>query len=512
MGSSIIQTQSAASRGEVVIDSNGRLYAAYKKTLSGTDYLAMSYSDDVGLTWTEVTTAAPTGLAYITIAIDSQDNVHVAYIRGTYITSYRTFSALAWGTQEDIFDGTSNTDRVDSIAIAIDGSDFPHVAISQDNASQDDYELFYTNRTTGSWAARTQLSNDTIFAGAEMNPQRVSIRINSLGDIWVFFYSLIGIGSAWGWCRNTGSGWSAPTIQHFVFDNGYEPVSVIDSNNNIHVIMDFAGGTHTQVHWLFTYATSIWSSTTIQSASSFDMMGIGRLSDDTLFLIYGASASVIPPYYRTYNGSWGAQTATDTASANMGASDLHSIGRIATTVWPKLGGVSTQVPTAGYFFVYVDAQFGNSMRRFGFSSDINFSTPQDKNYSREAVGSLPAADSNLSNLFITSEYTAVATEDSVTADQAATNQYAMILFKNKGNTSSDDINVSWIGKSSIAPSASTAVLQIYNRNSGLWETLDSNSTAAANTPFTLSGSKVSGLSNYYDGSNWVSCRVYQLAQ
>lgn len=42
-----------------------------------------------------------------------------------------------------------------------------------------------------------------------------------------------------------------------------------------------------------------------------------------------------------------------------------------------------------------------------------------------------------------------------------------------------------------------------------WETLDTESAAAANTKFTLTGSKTDNLTNYYDANNMVSCRTYQ---
>jgi hypothetical protein len=44
------------------------------------------------------------------------------------------------------------------------------------------------------------------------------------------------------------------------------------------------------------------------------------------------------------------------------------------------------------------------------------------------------------------------------------------------------------------------------------ETLDSNSAAAANTDFTLSGIVTSNLSYYFDANNCIACRVYQEAK
>jgi hypothetical protein len=52
-------------------------------------------------------------------------------------------------------------------------------------------------------------------------------------------------------------------------------------------------------------------------------------------------------------------------------------------------------------------------------------------------------------------------------------------------------------------------LQVYNKTSGLWEELDSDSTTAADTTFTLAGSVGVNISDYYDTGNWVSFRIYQ---
>lgn len=82
-------------------------------------------------------------------------------------------------------------------------------------------------------------------------------------------------------------------------------------------------------------------------------------------------------------------------------------------------------------------------------------------------------------------------------------------FKDKAENQTDTLIRKWIGKTDRACSNSTVYLQIYNQDTGSWENLDSNNSAATGVEFTLEGSKSSNLSNYCDGSNWVSCRVYQ---
>ena len=138
--------------------------------------------------------------------------------------------------------------------------------------------------------------------------------------------------------------------------------------------------------------------------------------------------------------------------------------------------------------------------------------PPDKTYSRGDESSLPSDDTDRDTAFASTDYTDVATDNNVYVQQSAyapTQPYSVFLWKNKHNDSQAIIEPNWIGKASLAPSSSTVYLQIYNRDSTTWETLDSDNTTAANTEFTLTGTQDTSLNNYYDASHWVACRVYQ---
>jgi hypothetical protein len=88
--------------------------------------------------------------------------------------------------------------------------------------------------------------------------------------------------------------------------------------------------------------------------------------------------------------------------------------------------------------------------------------------------------------------------------------HAVFLFKDKYNKLAT-IEPTWTGQSDYAPTTSTVYLQIYNRNSTTWETVDSNNTSGADANFTLTGTITTNLSDYFDANWWVSCRVYQEA-
>ena len=123
---------------------------------------------------------------------------------------------------------------------------------------------------------------------------------------------------------------------------------------------------------------------------------------------------------------------------------------------------------------------------------------------------LPADDTNLETVFTGQDYYDVATEDNVFVDLITTAEYAIFEFKDQSIDATLKASPYCVLKSSLATTESTAYLQIYNRTSGLWETITSNSTTAANTKFTLTGTFSGNPADYYDGSFWASCRVYQL--
>ena len=130
-------------------------------------------------------------------------------------------------------------------------------------------------------------------------------------------------------------------------------------------------------------------------------------------------------------------------------------------------------------------------------------------YSRADLPVLPTNnDNNLTNTFSPQEYLDVENLDGQTSIQTSDGQYSVFLFKNK-NTDQENISATWTGKSNIAPSSSAVYLQIYNRNSTTWETLDTDSTSSVNTNFTLTGTQTTNLSNYFDTNYWISCRIYQ---
>lgn len=134
-----------------------------------------------------------------------------------------------------------------------------------------------------------------------------------------------------------------------------------------------------------------------------------------------------------------------------------------------------------------------------------------KVYTRGDVAAMPADDADLETAFSDSDYDDVETNNAVRVAQTATDEFSAFLFKNKA-TSQKNISVTWNGQTDRAPSVSTVYLQIYNRNTPAWETLDSDDTTGIDTDFDLEGSVSADLGYYFDGNNEIACRVYQEAK
>jgi hypothetical protein len=138
-------------------------------------------------------------------------------------------------------------------------------------------------------------------------------------------------------------------------------------------------------------------------------------------------------------------------------------------------------------------------RRTTFRSKRAVAAPVTRVFSQDALSSLPATNADLTTPFSQLDYGNVSAVDQVRVATTGSS-YILHQFKQRGTSNTLGITCSWTGQASTAASSAAVYLQIYNQSSGLWETLASNSTSAADTDFTLSGSQPTNLANYYDSS------------
>lgn len=101
-------------------------------------------------------------------------------------------------------------------------------------------------------------------------------------------------------------------------------------------------------------------------------------------------------------------------------------------------------------------------------------------------------------------------DDATRVPQSASDEYAIHQFKNYVG----DVNAVTLYcdcQTDLAPSISTVYLQIYNINTLIWDTVDSDNTSNADTDFVLTAIVIP-LTDYKDASSTITCRVWQLAQ
>jgi len=115
---------------------------------------------------------------------------------------------------------------------------------------------------------------------------------------------------------------------------------------------------------------------------------------------------------------------------------------------------------------------------------------------------------DLTTIYTDQEKIDVSIEDNVYVCQEATGKYCIHQFQDYVDDESN-CKFTSVLKCSLAPSISTVYLQIYNNVSMLWETIDSNNSASADTNFILTAT-IYDIAPYKDASKMCACRIYQL--
>ncbi len=131
-----------------------------------------------------------------------------------------------------------------------------------------------------------------------------------------------------------------------------------------------------------------------------------------------------------------------------------------------------------------------------------------EDYTRFHYAALPADNADLTTQYSAQDYIDVNTDDGVRVAQSASGgEYAIHQFKDFVGAAIS-ATLEWQGQTNQACFLSPVLLQIYNHNTTTWDTIDTDNTTTINVDFTL-GATVSDLTDYKDGNNVISCRVYQ---
>jgi len=136
----------------------------------------------------------PTAVTGSAAAIDSSDNIHIAWVaRSTSsLARYLRYSVFdtstdTWGTHTTIsslldFDDIGQGDQ--SVSIAIDASDKAHIVFLSTNGTGtlSDRRIYYTNNVSGSWSTPLRLDSDVTYTGNQ-KAWHPNIAFDSSGNI-----------------------------------------------------------------------------------------------------------------------------------------------------------------------------------------------------------------------------------------------------------------------------------------------------------------------------------------
>jgi hypothetical protein len=208
-----------------------------------------------------------------------------------------------------------------------------------------------------------------------------------------------------------------------------------------------------------------------------------------------------------YNISSDTSAAGSNSITNVSASDLFvSITPGSEDLHLKSGAVAIDEGTdlSGTFTTDIDGTTRTGTWDIGADEYV-----AGTNFSRGDYSPLPTTDADLENIYTAGEVTQVGSDDADRVSQSAIVQYAIHQYKNNVGTATR-WSLRWNGQSSMAPSTSKVVLQIYDRDGTTWEDLDEENGVAANTDFDLTATISSNAEHYKDANNIICCRVYQL--
>jgi len=121
---------------------------------------------------------------------------------------------------------------------------------------------------------------------------------------------------------------------------------------------------------------------------------------------------------------------------------------------------------------------------------------------------LPGNDDDLETSYSEQDMLDVADDDEVYVDQTASGGlYAIHQFKVYAG-SQDTVTVYIDAQTDKSPVTNPVYLQIYNRNTNEWETIDTDDFSEVDTDFVLTA-QILDLTDYKDENTVIACRVYQ---
>jgi cyclophilin family peptidyl-prolyl cis-trans isomerase len=296
-------TDNVGWESSLAIDSNDNLHVTYLDSTNGN----LEYMTYDGSSWSTPVSIDSTDYVgqYSSLAIDSNDNLHVTYLDNTNGNlEYMTYDGSSWSTPVSL----DSTDMVgEDSSLAIDSNDNLHVTYRDFTNGN----LEYMTYDGSSWSTPVSLHTGGISGDVG---RESSLAIDSNDNLHVTY--LNNTNGHLEYMTYDGSSWSTPVSLDSTDNVGWESSLAIDSNDNLHVTyLDY---TSYNLEYM-TYDGSSWS--TPVSIDSTDYVGressLAIDSNDNLHVTYRDFTNGNLEYM-TYNGSsWSTPVSIDSTD-NVG--------------------------------------------------------------------------------------------------------------------------------------------------------------------------------------------------
>ena len=370
--------------------SDGTLWCVYSRSDGTYEQIYISYSPD-GETWTEEQVSSGSGHQYYpSVAVDSQDNVHVVWTGKGWGSNpnynniqYRKRTSSGWQAQEAVTDKDSTQYNP---AIAIDSQGNVHVVWYGGGwgSNPNYYNIQYRKRTSAGWQAQEALTDKD---DKQYDP---AIAIDSQDNVHIVWE-----GGGWGsnpdyyniqYRKRTSSGWQAQEAVTDKDDDQYYPSIAVDSQDNIHIVWEGwgwgtnTGNANTQYRKRTSSGWQTQEAVTDVNYNQFDQT-IAIDSQDNVHVIWtGKGWGSNPDYYnvqyrkRTPSGWQTQEGLTDAAITQQYPSPIWALH-------PTISGAKTNRPKSGYAFVWMD---GTTVK-FYKSDDLSWDSKVVKVVSETAL-------------------------------------------------------------------------------------------------------------------------------
>jgi hypothetical protein len=263
-------------------------------------------------------------------AIDGSDNIHIAWSARSSLSNTRYLRYAVFDTSTDTWGAVttilSNLDYDDigqgdeNVAIAIDSNGKAHVVFltTVGTGTLTNRRVYYTNNTTGSWAAATQVDSDITYTGNQ-KAWHPGIAFDANGRVVATFLRGTFNGTADGTIyirtQETNGTWNSSVSVASSVETGIDEsvTLLIDSNNRYH--FGYSGGKNGS-GWqavLYSYSDNGGTSWTANNPSSLltHNVTIGPNGSGGVRLWFHGTTSPVDVHYVDGpggSGSWSADT------------------------------------------------------------------------------------------------------------------------------------------------------------------------------------------------------------